>query len=350
MKVRVDRKELTEATRAVSKFLPSSSSMEVLQHFLVEAHSGILAITASNMEAGRRIELEAEVEAQGDVLVPRSLTQVVSGGIGDEVKLSATDSYMTVGIGKATNRLRLGVRDSYPEVEPTMEDASRLPIQSWHKVQAVSAICGGPKSKVELQGVYFDGAEAVATDAYRLAYVTVSDEVEHASVIVPQHAIKSLDASVSALHVDERRVKADVTGGVWWARLIQGTYPKWRNPLNQVPEPVVTVQVDTPVLLGVLARAAAVVDTSTIPILLNIGQGEVTLTAKQADRGEFEEAFPAATDWHEGSEFEATYNARFLQSMVEPVESVEMRLVDSNRPVAIDGDGWWHGVLMPVKL
>lgn len=70
VKVVVDRKALADATRAVGKFLPRLSSIPVLNHFLVEAHSGIIAITAHDHESGRRVELEAEVEGAGDILVP----------------------------------------------------------------------------------------------------------------------------------------------------------------------------------------------------------------------------------------------------------------------------------------
>lgn len=352
MKVTVDRKELLEGVRASAKFLPTSSAIESLQHFLVEAHSGIVAVTATDLEAGRRVEIEAEVEAEGDVLVPRSLSQIVAGGVGDQVKMSADSSHLTVGIGRATNKLRLGVRDAYPTVEQGKADAVKVPIQSWHKVQAVSAACGGTKSPVPIQGVLFDGGDVVATDSYRLAWAEITEQLEHESVIVPAAAVRKLDASVSALHIGDRRVRADVEGGAWWARLIEGQFPKWYSFVERTEseDPTLTATIDTERLIAVLGRAAAVVDTSTYPVRLRFGQGEITVSAAHSESGEFEETFDAVTDWHDGSEYEAAYNGTFLRSMTEPASQVKVKLFEPNKPVRITGDGWWNVVLMPVRV
>ncbi|MFP3915904.1 MAG: hypothetical protein ACLFWM_13580, partial [Actinomycetota bacterium] len=104
MKATIPRKELAEATKAAGKFLPRLHHIASLAHYLVEAHSGIVAVTATDLEAGRRVEVEADVETEGDVLVPGALSQIVASGLGDEVSLSATDENLTVKTGRTTNR------------------------------------------------------------------------------------------------------------------------------------------------------------------------------------------------------------------------------------------------------
>lgn len=352
MKVTVERKALADAAKAVGKFLPKTGSLPAINHYLVEAHSGILALTATDMEAGRRIEVEADVKTEGDILVPPILSPILASGAADEVELSATDQHVTVKIGKASHRIRLGKREDYPTAEPSIEDGVDLPVDSWHKIQAVARIASTDTSRPVLQAVCFEGSEAIATDSYRLAHVTVTEKLpegDQPNHLVPARAILGLDAAVTKLTLGERQVKAQVEDGAWWARLIEAKFPNWRN-LEAGTEPTVRVRFLADRLAGVLSRARHVTG-DYIPLRLTVTAGEVVARANRPDIGEFEESFSADTEWS-GKVKEVTvgFNDSYLASLIDPVDEVTMTLSDGFKASLVSGDGWWSGLIMPVRL
>lgn len=352
MKATVDRRELAAALRSAGKFLPRIGAIPALAHYLIEAHSGILAVTAMDHEAGRRVELEAAVETPGEILVPAALAGIVAGAEGDEAALMVNGGgdRLVTAIGRSTNILRLGQRDDYPEApEPETDEETRITVTSWERLRAIASFAGGPKTNAQIQGVLLDGNEAVATDSYRMVSSRLTDSEDHPPALIPAKAVVALDALPTSVEIGERHVKATTEDGAWWSRQIEGVkaYPKWRSFMDRIGEPTCVIEIDSERLVDALARSLHVV-SSDRPVFLHPAAGVLAIKASQQDVGEFQETIDCDVKG-DGVE-RIAFNPVLLRSMVEPVDHVRIEIEDPAKAARIEGDEWWHGVMMPVRV
>lgn len=346
MRVTVDRRELAQAARAVGRFLPRSTTLAILHNYLVEAHSGIIALTAFDHEAGRRVEVEAQVHEEGETLIPGALAPIVASGVGQDVELWATKGEVEIRTTVGRSTLRTGNRDDYPTTpEPEIEGDPITITAPWSRVRALANICAA-KGKPGITGVLFEQGSAVATDSYRLAHTEVSESTDHPLAIVPAHAVGGLDAEVASLVIGDRHVKATLEDGAWWTRVIEDKFPRWRQFYEKV-KPACTIRIDSESLSDAIKRAGNVVDTTSGHLLVTIEDGQAVLSARQTEVGEWSETLDCKV---EGDVVPLGVRGSLLRSMVEPVEQVTIQVSNEYLPILIDGDDWWHGLQMPVRI
>lgn len=344
MRVTVDRDELAMATKKAGKLLPGRGSMPILQCFLVVARDGILSVTADDRESGRRVEMEASVQMDGEILVPPALEKIVSGAKAGAITLDADETEVTIEAGNAKATLRLANRRDYPErVEPDDADAVEVPIRDWSRIRAVATAASGDPVRPIMTGVKLEQGVAAATDYYRLAYVDFSDAKKHPEALIPARAIRALDDDVVALHIGERDVKAVVGDGVWWTRQIEGPCPMWRSLLKD-EEPTLKVTVDCEELSRAVKRATAAI--SPVYVTLRPENGELRVLAGRQDLGDFTESVAAKIA---GDPAEVNLNPRFLLDVLAQTEEITLGITSDYGPVTYDGGGWWRGLVMPMR-
>jgi DNA polymerase III sliding clamp (beta) subunit (PCNA family) len=65
------RRDLHRALRLLSRFIPTRSTLPILQHVLIETlDAGRLRLVATNLEVGISCSIEAVVEQEGSAAVP----------------------------------------------------------------------------------------------------------------------------------------------------------------------------------------------------------------------------------------------------------------------------------------
>lgn len=334
MKVSVEKKALADAAKAAAKFLPRVSHMAVLEHLELEAHSNQLMISATNLDAGRTVEVEADIEIDGRVLVPESFAKIVSAA-GERLSLSVGDSKLTVTDGASTWRLPLGEIEDYPN--PPSTDGDSYEIASWRHIQAV-ATAARKNDRPALQAVHFGDGFAAATDSYRLAWT----ECDAPEALVPAYAIRNLDAEVGSLKIGDRHASATLENGLWWTRLIDGSFPKWQTLIP--PDPQIQATFSTEALSDALRRASFVAPEAGKQlkgklVTLEFGDG---ITVRSGD--DFTETVEADT---EGT-LEITFNISYLLDALDPVDKATFKLTDQFKPGLIESD-WWNALIMPVR-
>jgi hypothetical protein len=80
------RRDLYRALRLLSRFIPTLSTLPILQHVLIETPgSGRLRLSATNLEIGVACQIEAVVEQEGSAVVPAlPLVAFLRGSSGEE--------------------------------------------------------------------------------------------------------------------------------------------------------------------------------------------------------------------------------------------------------------------------
>lgn len=338
MKLSVDRKALSDATKAAARFLPSMAHIEVLRHLELEAHSNQLMVSATNLDSGRTVEVEADIETDGRILVPATFAQIAAKARG-KVTLEATIGDVSISDGKSKWKLQLGKIEDYPEV--STGDSEPVEIESWSHIQHIAGFAGLKDNREHLQGVFFGDGMAVATDSYSIAWCDTSDTPE---ALVPAYAIKSLTGNVGSIGFTDRHATAVLEDGVWWSRLGPvEKFPKWRKLVDGF-KPITEIQVATEVLDAALARALLVGERDHV-VWLEIGDG-ITVFRTHSGETTFEEHVPADID---GVPVKMAFNPPRLRGIIAPVEKATLTIETPTRMLRVSGDGWFEAGLMPVR-
>jgi DNA polymerase III sliding clamp (beta) subunit (PCNA family) len=338
VKLSIDRKALSDAARAASKFLPTIHHITALQHLEIEAHSNQLMVSATNLDSGRTVEVEADIELDGRVLVPQNFAQIAAKAQGDTLTLEASDS-LEVSDGVSRWKLALGNIEDYPQPPDVSGDA--VDIVSWSHIQAVATAAGTKNDRPILTGVHFGDGYAAATDSYRLAWTPI----EAPEALIPAYAIRSLETEVSKLRISERHAAATIGDGLWWSRLIDGSFVDWQRLWKKL-NPTVEATVSTEALTDAVRRAGIVAPVLTKgsdrwhTVTLEVGDG---ITVKSGD--DFTELVEADVS----GEITANFNVGYLVDALAPVDKATLRFTDEYKPLLIESD-WWNALIMPIRV
>lgn len=350
MKLTIDRRGFADALKKASKFLPRHMALPAVQNFHLDAHSGIVVLTATNLDAGIRVELDAKIEEQGTILVAPSLARVVAGSKAERIQLAASDTHLTISAGPSTWKLPLHTPlEDYPVTEPAVS-GEKLPIENWDHIRAVATIAHKPdQSRPVLEGVLFSEGRAVATDNYRLAHVQASSVSEHPEALVPAVAILAIEEEITAVEISDRHLYARTGDGAFWTRLIEGKFPAWRNLAKGFTSNT-KVKVGASELADAVARSGLVADDH-LPLFLEAeADGLVRVRLTGATEGEviFDEALACATEGDMGVKI--AFNPTYLRSVLAPITSATLEFHDPGRMAKVTGDGWWEAWIMSVRI
>lgn len=353
MKVTAELAPLAKAAKSVSKFLPTKATMAALSSILVEAEGDTLALTATNLEARRRVEVEAAVQGEGRILVPADVVGILAGARGGEVQVAADDDQVTVSDSSASWTLPLSLIDDYPALTSQKLDGF-VPIEDWSRVRAVAAFAQ-PRSgnRPALQGVYVSDGHVAASDSYQAAVVSLGSVGSHPDVLIPADAISALDAEVSELRIGERSVEATLEDGRWWTRVIDGQFPKIRELLDKRRTISTVVEFDT-AELGDVVRRATLIGPSDYPVIFDAPSSEmVTLTRRQGGKDIFSESIIGGVRQRDKDTPPIAINPTYLRSLATPVSRIRLSVSGPTELFAFEGvgddDSWWRGGTMPVR-
>jgi DNA polymerase-3 subunit beta len=207
-----------------------------------------------------------------------------------------------------------------------------------------------------LTGVLFEpgeeGFRLVATDSYRLAVRELPGTELSTEGLVPARGLRELGRTIGAeeitLALGSREAVFGSTRGTMTLRLIEGTFPNYRQLLPEAYPNRFTV--DREVLLEALGRASLVAEDH-IPVRLRLTEGGAEMSVTRQDVGGETEHLPGS---YEGEEVVIAFNSRYLTDGVSVItsEQVVIEVLDGLKPAVIRGadDTAFTYLLMPVRI
>ena len=296
LKITCARDELAQKVAVVTRAVSTRASVQILAGVLLRAEAGRLTLAATDMDLSLRSSLDAEVEADGDVVVPgRLLVDLTRLLPEDDVVLEhrADEGVVQITCGPASYRLHTYNAEDFPRLPPT--DAAGMFAVSGGAVLETVARVGRAASRDEsrpvLTGILvrFEDGKLVmtATDSYRLAVkeTPISADVPPLEAIVPARALAELARIAHAdddlsLGVHENQVVFG-TGDAWLTtRRIDGQFPDYRQLLPESFES--DVRIRRAELLDVVRRTAVMAQRNA-PLRLRFEEGELTISAQTQD-------------------------------------------------------------------
>jgi DNA polymerase III subunit beta len=366
MNLKADRDSLLDALLATSRAVSTRSTLPSLGGILIEAAAGTARARATDMELGLTVEIEAEVDGEGSLLLPgRLLTDVARALPPGPVTLAERPAEGDVELTAGTARfhLRLLPTEDFPRLPGFEGDALRMPAGALAEtIERVARAASRDEVRPILTGILVSVEEGrltmVATDSYRLSVKHTTLEGGSPSAFeanVPARALRELARIVTQTAVGEVEVALPGNQIVFRAgrfvlssRLIDGQFPSYRQLLPDAFDH--DVRLPRSELLDVTRRIRHLAQRNA-PLKLSFAPGELTVSAETPEIGDASESMPCA---FEGEPLEIAFNPQFFIEGIESVETEELvlRLTSPLRPGLLQEAGAtdFSYLVMPIRL
>lgn len=371
MKLTCEKKLFEEAVTATGRAVNPRSPLPILSHLLLEATPGQLKITATDLDVGLSITLEADVSVPGSITCPaRLMVEIVPKLPAGRVTLELiSEGRLVLSSGHSRFELSALPSEEFPSLPEFSEAQSvQLPQDSLKtaiRQVAVAAASSQEESRAVMTGIsmHLENGELtlVATDGRRLACVRKQVqasllEEETLQVVVPARALNELsrlagqDGDV-ALLVGKNQAFFRFGAYVLHSRLLEGRFP---DHTKVVPTSFLrTCRLGREDFINGLRRMLVVAQEKRSPHLIRLRFAEDTLamSANTPDLGSGEERLPIS---YEGEELVIGFNGKFLLDGLNVLDGDEVQfdLQDDSKSAVLRplGDTSYDYVVMPVKL
>jgi DNA polymerase-3 subunit beta len=200
-----------------------------------------------------------------------------------------------------------------------------------------------------------DKVTVVATDGRRLALIerdiAVSKGAE-CELILPTKAVAELqrllgDKGDAKLSVGENQVFFDLGDTTLVSKLIEGTYPNFRQVIPTEAKERVTLERES--LLAALHRASILASEKSQSVKLNFAKNNLTITATTPEVGEAKETLSIV---YKGKEVTIAFNPQYMMDPLRNLDADEvfLELTDELSPGVMKVNEPFLYVLMPMRL
>jgi DNA polymerase-3 subunit beta len=367
MKLTIDRMSLLRPLGHVQSVVERRNTIPILANVVLEAKSGALSMTATDMDMDIATEVGCSVVSDGTTTVSAHLLYDIARKLpdGSEVELAVADGHATITAGRSNFRLPTLPVEDFPAINSTDSSVSFTVTAADMRdlIDATRFAISTEETRYYLNGIYLhktDGGDlcAVATDGHRLALTRQSLPAGAAampSIILPRKAVTELrkllddfDGDVTVALSDTR---AEFTFGTvrLKSKLIDGTFPDYTRVIPQGNDRV--MRVDAAAFSAAVDRVSTISSEKSRSVKLRLQPGMLNLSASSTDASSAVEELEVEYD---GPEMEIGFNARYLLDIAGQVnnEMVEFALADQGSPslVRAPGDEATLFVLMPMRV
>ncbi|WP_425247666.1 DNA polymerase III subunit beta [Streptomyces sp. NEAU-NA10] len=343
MEFRVDRGDLVEAVAWAARALPARTPVPVLGGLLLEVSAGRLSVSGFDFETAARIETDAEVTADGRVLVlGRRLLDICKVLPDGPVSCAVDGSRFTVEAGGTSFGLSTLPREEYPTPPAPPEAYGTVDAAAFATAVAQVAVAAGRDDTLPvLTGVQLrltgDEMTLSASDRYRFAVrrlewkpQTAAETGEDVVSLLP--ARRLLDVARSLARCATVRIGLDhgpggggpvgFEGGRMRSvvRQLDGRLPGYGKLFDMTGASVAEVECEA---LTEAVRRVAVVAEANSPVRLDFSADSVLLRAGYGD-DVAAQRLPAVLSGAE--EVTVAFNPAYLLDALASFEATGLRL------------------------
>ena len=310
MDVTITRASLHHALRLAARAVPARSTLPILQHFLLEAGSTGLTVSATDTEVAVVTTAAAEVTRAGHIAVGARLLEDYVGHLPDEpvrLALAPKRSRLEVRCARFSAGFATADPDDFPTLLPAdggaalAFDAKRLRDAIQRVVFAAARDEQRPVLATMLVRGTGDGLLFAAADGFRLARTRLPGTgLPTCEALVPARAAGEMsrllnDASVESAQLlfapSGRSVQLRVGGTTLFVRLAEGTFPDLDRVIPS--EAAARITVETAVLRQAVGAVSLFGGSSGgRPVRIEAGGGKLRLLAHSAETGDAQTELP----------------------------------------------------------
>ncbi len=367
MKLTTTKEKILNAVQLAERITGKKESLPVLSCVLLDVGlgKGELVVRATNLEAGVEVSVPCEVEDKGVIAVSASvLSQTLRSISGEKIALKTEEGNLVVESRGTKTLIKAIPHEEFPALGGGADtrgmSVSREELMQG--IQSVSYAASPSMIRPELGSVYIlikPGAiVCVATDSFRLAEKTISGVKgkSETELLVPlkhalelAHVLERIDASEVSLSADESQMSISANGVRYVSRVVDGTFPNYKEILPKAFETEATVLKND---FAEMLRKARVFSGNDQHVGFHVYPKRkiFSATARSAEVGEMSDSIDAAIS---GNDIDINFHIGYLADCLSIVESdsIVLGFAGAGKPLVIRGvsDASFTYLVMPLN-
>lgn len=367
MKLNITREDILSPLQIISGVVERKQTMPVLSNILVEAESGCVTLTGTNMEVELVCTIEtAHVAQAGRITIPaRKLSDICRSLPADaEIELCLESEKMHLRSGKSHFTLATLPADQFPNTEEAKHDLALSFSQKDFKqmLDATSFAMAQQDVRYYLNGMLLEignqYVRMVATDGHRLALSSlISDQAidVEKQVIVPRKGIIELSRLLGdtddevIISIGENHIFSKIGNFKFTSKLIDGKFPDYNRVIPKGGDKIMIA--DRSSLKSMLSRASILSHENIRGIQLHLSHNQLQVFANNPEHEQAEDCLEVGYD---NDDLQIGFNVSYLIDVMNVIstENVKITMLNSNSSALIeslDDDGNLY-VIMPMRL
>lgn len=364
MKISCLRTDLANAVSNVSRAVSTKAALPALEGVLIKAYDNKLNISGYNLEIGITTDIEATIQAEGEIVVSAKLFLDIVRRLPEEIVMIETDDRMVTYItcGHVDYQIVGMSSVEYPDL-PSFEQTDGVTVNAKilremirQTVYAVSENTAKPIYTGSLFEIEKGNFRIVAVDGYRMAIRNENvDSESKTSFVVPgktqQEVLKLLtddDENVEII-IGQRHITFKVKNYRVISRLIEGTFLDYNTTIPK--ETKTEIVMNTRSIIDAIERMSLLNnDRVQSPVRCIFADDEIKLSCASAV-GKASDVLSVPII---GDPVEIGFNNRYMLDALKNTDTDEIKLI-LNGPTApmiikpVKGDAFLCFVL-PMRL
>ncbi len=364
MKISCLRTDLANAVSNVSRAVSTKAAIPALEGVLIKAYDNKLNISGYNLEIGITTDIEATIQAEGEIVVSAKLFLDIVRRLPEEIVMIETDDRMVTYItcGHVDYQIVGMSSVEYPDL-PSFEQTDGINVNSKvlremirQTVYAVSENTAKPIYTGSLFEIENGNFRIVAVDGYRMAIRNENvDSESKTSFVVPgktqQEILKLLtdDEENVEIIIGQRHITFKVRNYRVISRLIEGTFLDYNTTIPK--EAKTEIVMNTRSIIDAIERMSLLNnDRVQSPVRCIFADDEIKLSCASAV-GKASDVLSVPII---GDSVEIGFNNRYMLDALKNTDTDEIKLI-LNGPTApmiikpVKGDAFLCFVL-PMRL
>jgi DNA polymerase-3 subunit beta len=363
IKLKVTKEAILDGLQRVQNVVSTRTTLPILSNVLVQASSGHISLTTTDLDVGVRCTVEADVSKPGSTTLPaRKLFSILKEVAAPEIEVEVDErNAASIRCGSSFYKIMGLPEEEFPRF-PESSAGKTLKIEQSvlrDMLKKTAYAVSNDETRYVLNGVFMgfkgDKLTVVATDGRRLALIEHDIEVPKGAeteLILPSKAVGELERLLAdkgdvKLSIGENQIIFDLDGTTLVSKLIEGTYPNFRQVIPA--ETKERISLERELLLSALHRASILASEKSQSVKLNFGKNTLTITATTPEVGEAKETLSIN---YKGKEMAIAFNPQYMMDPLRNLDADEifLELADELSPGVIKVNAPFLYVLMPMRL
>ncbi len=374
MKVEVLQNKLSKALVHINKAISNRPNIPALANVLIETGGSQLILSSTDLEIGITIKLGANIAENGKLTVSaKLLSEFVNTLKPSKLILLSDGSTLVVNSVDNSAEFYTIPVDEFPEV-PKTEDKALFSLNAYkfaRMLRKTTFSAGTDSSRPVLTGILLKATKRNLTlfsaDGYRLSKKNESIENgpdEDFKEIIPAKTLMEIEKMVSdmasqdsniEIHnmVDKNQIIFKLEDAEIATRLIEGEFPDFDNIIPKDKNYFFSAKkqefIDCVKLVHIFARNSI---ANKCLFSVDTKEQKLTLSAIASDLGNNKSSIEVFG--MDGDNFEASYNAKFLQDMLNSIEGEDVlyETMSSTSPGVFkdSADEEYVHIIMPMRM
>lgn len=372
MKLTIERAALLKSLAHVQSVVERRNAIPILSNVLIEAGSGQMSLSATDMDIDIVDRTAADVAMEGATTAPvhtlYDIVRKLPDGAQVELALDADSGQVNLRAGRSDFALQSLPKEDFPSIgDGTLPYEFSLGAEDLRGlIDSTRFAVSTEETRYYLNGIYCHAADhdgvkmlrAVATDGHRLARLEMplpkgADEMP--GVIVPRKAVGELRRLLDDTNDDvqiglsETKIRFTLGDLVLTSKLIDGTFPDYERVIPQGNDKA--LEVDSKSFSQAVDRVSTISTEKSRAVKLVIDAGALTLKATSPDAGSATEELEVSYD---SDAIEIGFNSKYLLDIAGQIEgdTMQFMLADAGSPTIVrdTSDPSALYVLMPMRV